>query len=180
MRSRKFVSYKMKTNSIDTNGVCVTPISKHKKFQGFHRSKSEACFNLDWNKIDEKYSKLGRNGYTSQELEDHVKHLSLNGIHDNGALPMYLDLESGDKNSEKTFAGRRNVLDPSSLQEKQILSRKGSIRGFKNRVRAGINTFLRDDPESTVRMIEKIVFFGGDVGGVAFCIVIVMLTASGR
>ena len=143
----------MKTNSVDSNGVCVTPISKHTKFQGFQRSKSEACFNLDWDKIDEKYTKLGNKGYTQSELEDHVKRLSLNGVNGNATLPLYLDLESGDKDStEKTFAGRRNVLDPSSLQEKQILSRKGSVRGFKNRVRAGINTFLRDNPDSTVRI----------------------------
>jgi hypothetical protein len=53
---------------------------------------------------------------------------------------------------EKTFAGRRNVLEPASLQEKEILSRKGSVRGFKNRVRAGITTFLRDTPDNSVRI----------------------------
>ncbi|XP_063413297.1 glutaredoxin domain-containing cysteine-rich protein CG31559-like isoform X2 [Mytilus trossulus] len=147
----------MKTNgNLDSSGVCVTPLSKHKKITGLQRSQSEASFNLDYNRVDErKYCKLGRNGYTDAELENHVKHLSLNGINGNGTLPLYLDLESGDGSSEKTFAGRRNVLDPSSLQEKQILSRKGSVRGLKNRVRAGINTFMREAPDNTRKIREQ-------------------------
>ena len=43
---------------------------------------------------------------------------------------------------EPTFAGRRDVRDPRSLHEKQIVSAKGTVRGFKNRVRAGIVTFI--------------------------------------
>ncbi|CAL1538218.1 unnamed protein product [Lymnaea stagnalis] len=39
------------------------------------------------------------------------------------------------------FAGRRDVRDPTSVKEKQIVSAKGTVRGFKNRVRAGIATF---------------------------------------
>lgn len=151
----------MKSNSIDTNGISITPISQHKKFHGFHRSKSEASFNLNWNKLDDRYTKLGRNGYSQHELEEHVKHLSLNGINGNGTIPLYLDIENvlendgNDIKSENTFAGRRNVLDPASLQEKQILSRKGSIRGFKNRVRAGITTFLRDTADNTKKLKEQ-------------------------
>jgi len=147
----------MKTNSLDSNGISVTPISQHRKFLGFQRSKSEAKFNVDWNKLDEKYCKFGRNGYTKGELEEHAKHLSLNGINGNVTIPFYLADENVQENGEndsveKTFAGRRNVLDPASLQEKEILSRKGSVRGFKNRVRAGITTFLRDAPDNSVRI----------------------------
>ncbi|KAH9513998.1 hypothetical protein Btru_031921 [Bulinus truncatus] len=39
------------------------------------------------------------------------------------------------------FAGRRDVKDPSSVREREIVSSKGTVRGFKNRVRAGIATF---------------------------------------
>ena len=43
--------------------------------------------------------------------------------------------------SDSIFAGRRDVKQPSSVQESQIVSEKGTVRGFKNRVRAGIATF---------------------------------------
>lgn len=149
----------MKTNSLDTNGISVTPISQHKKYRGFQRSKSEASFNVDWNKLDEKYCKLGRNGYTKGELEEHAKQLPLNGINGNVTIPFYLEdenVQEKDENDsvEKTFAGRRNVLEPASLQEKEILSRKGSVRGFKNRVRAGITTFLRAPPDNSRKLKE--------------------------
>jgi hypothetical protein len=147
----------MKTNSLDTNGISVKPISQHKNFLGFQRNKSEASINVDWNKLDEKYCKLGRNVYTKGELEEHAKQLPLNGINGNVTIPFHLEDENvqgkGENDSvEKTFAGRRNVLEPASLQEKEILSRKGSVRGFKNRVRAGITTFLRDTPDNSVRI----------------------------
>ena len=40
-----------------------------------------------------------------------------------------------------TFVGSRNVLDADTLREHKIVSNKGTVRGFKNRVRAGITTF---------------------------------------
>ncbi|XP_071086798.1 glutaredoxin domain-containing cysteine-rich protein CG31559-like isoform X2 [Haliotis cracherodii] len=51
--------------------------------------------------------------------------------------------------SDPIFAGRRNVRDPSTLQERQIVSPRGTVRGYRNRVRAGIATFL--DPISDKR-----------------------------
>ncbi|CAG5118213.1 unnamed protein product, partial [Candidula unifasciata] len=42
---------------------------------------------------------------------------------------------------ESAFAGLRDIRNPSSFHEKQIVSVKGTVRGFKNRVRAGIATF---------------------------------------
>ena len=42
---------------------------------------------------------------------------------------------------DPTFAGRRDVRNLGSMTEKQIVSAKGTVRGFKNRVRAGIATF---------------------------------------
>lgn len=50
-----------------------------------------------------------------------------------------VSLSSGE---EPTFAGCRDMKDPRSLHEKQIVSAKGTVRGFKNRVRAGIVTFI--------------------------------------
>ncbi|GFR65198.1 hypothetical protein ElyMa_001942300 [Elysia marginata] len=52
--------------------------------------------------------------------------------------------------SEPVFAGRRDVKQPSLVQESQIVSEKGTVRGFKNRVRAGIATFWAqpEDPVS--------------------------------
>ena len=42
-----------------------------------------------------------------------------------------------------TFAGRRDVRDHlRSKKDRQIVSTKGTVRGFKNRVRAGIATFI--------------------------------------
>lgn len=50
-----------------------------------------------------------------------------------------VSLSSGE---EPTFAGCRDMKNPRSLHEKQIVSAKGTVRGFKNRVRAGIVTFI--------------------------------------
>nr|KAG5707838.1 hypothetical protein BaRGS_015998 [Batillaria attramentaria] len=58
----------------------------------------------------------------------------------------------GTSSSDPTFAGRRDVRDPGSLHERKIVSAKGTVRGFKNRVRAGIATFLLDLPSSKVGM----------------------------
>ena len=40
------------------------------------------------------------------------------------------------------FLGSRDVRDPATLKEMKIISSKGTVRGFKNRVRAGIMSFL--------------------------------------
>lgn len=40
------------------------------------------------------------------------------------------------------FAGKRDVMNPQGLHEMKIVSSKGTVRGFKNRVKAGIATFL--------------------------------------
>lgn len=52
---------------------------------------------------------------------------------------------------DEWFAGRRDVLDPTSIDEHMIVSNKGTIRGFKNRVRAGIATFLEQQDGKKVR-----------------------------
>ncbi|XP_059174858.1 glutaredoxin domain-containing cysteine-rich protein CG31559-like [Physella acuta] len=57
---------------------------------------------------------------------------------------------------ESLFAGRRDIRDPSSVHERQIISAKGTVRGFKNRVRAGIATFWvqTQDPRN-YRLLEQ-------------------------
>ncbi|KAK6172303.1 hypothetical protein SNE40_015991 [Patella caerulea] len=60
------------------------------------------------------------------------------------------------KRTESTFAGRRDVKSPNTLEERQIVSARGTVRGFKNRVRAGIATFI--EPLSEKRnycLLEK-------------------------
>ena len=69
----------------------------------------------------------------------HVTGMLTNGKSDNG--------ESKERSQvvvESTFAGSRDVKDPDTLRDKKIVSAKGTIRGVKNRVRAGIATFLEN------------------------------------
>jgi hypothetical protein len=51
--------------------------------------------------LDEKYCKLGRNGYTKGELEEHAKQLPLNGINGNVTIPFYLEDENVQEKDEK-------------------------------------------------------------------------------
>ena len=103
----------------------------------FKRSASEQTFS-HLQQMERNYSKLG-NGCSSPKLKENsrvlgtIKVASLNSIN--------LD-DSQDKTNDALFAGRRDVSNPSTLKEKRIVSKRGSIRGFKNRVRAGIATFF--------------------------------------
>ena len=45
----------------------------------------------------------------------------------------------------------RDVRDPDSLRERPIVSRRGTVRGVKNRVRAGIACFIEQEDSSKVR-----------------------------
>ncbi|CAD5119762.1 DgyrCDS8357 [Dimorphilus gyrociliatus] len=59
---------------------------------------------------------------------------------------------------DRTFAGSRgDVMKPESLHDIKIVSRKGTIRGVKDRVRAGIATFISDgiDKSKNYRLLEK-------------------------
>ena len=56
---------------------------------------------------------------------------------------------SGDEEEEHPFfAGMRDVRHPETMKELKIISSKGTIRGVKNRVRAGIATFLNQGEEA--------------------------------
>lgn len=58
---------------------------------------------------------------------------------------------------EQIFVGRRDVRDPRSVSERQIVSAKGTVRGFKNRVKAGIATFWAQpqDQQRNYRLLEQ-------------------------
>ena len=63
-----------------------------------------------------------------------VKLFHMNGFSQEGHIAM--------DEISVTFVGSRNVQDPETLREHKIVSSKGTVRGFKNRVRAGIATFI--------------------------------------
>ena len=108
----------------------------------FQRSQTEPRLKLDWDKVDSRYTKIGKNGYRTKDVVEHLRHLSVNGIEISSE-----SMKNGGGNSDvcdvHTYAGRRDVSDPSSVLEKQIVSSRGTVRGFKNRVRAGIATFIQ-------------------------------------
>lgn len=54
------------------------------------------------------------------------------------------------------FIGSRDVRDPSTLAEMKIVSSKGTVRGFKNRVRAGIMSFLDQQEKGKVSYFTTI------------------------
>lgn len=108
-----------------TTGVC-------------RRSESEPA--MDWEHLEKRYNKIGRNGYSKKELAEQLKLLSVDSDSQTTGSNGGSDTNVVGTN---TYAGRRDVSDPSTLQEKQIVSSRGTVRGFKNRVRAGIATFLQ-------------------------------------
>lgn len=84
--------------------------------------------------LEKNYSKLNRNQKYKQ------KRSSVRLI---PAPKFYINAAQTLNSEESTFAGRRDVTDPQTLRETRIISEKGTVRGYKNRVRAGIVTFLQ-------------------------------------
>ena len=76
-----------------------------------------------------------------------VKLFHMNGFSQDGHLAI--------DDASCTFVGSRNVLEPETLREHKIVSSKGTVRGFTNRVRAGIATFI-DQEQLMVRIFIKI------------------------
>lgn len=72
--------------------------------------------------------------YTSSSLED---------LRDDGAK-YYVTKESQEPVSsarKESYAGMRDLTDTEKIEEKDIVAPDGSIRGVKNRVRAGLANF---------------------------------------
>lgn len=111
--------------------------SEGKEHPVFKRSASEQTF-THLQHMERNYSKLGSGGSTPRIRDNNrplgsIKVASLNSLNFDETL---------EKSNDTLFAGRRDVSNPSTLKEKRIVSKRGSIRGYKNRVRAGIATFL--------------------------------------
>lgn len=130
------VTKEQKGMANDDTSVAST-CSGGKKAGVFKRSASEQTF-THLQHMERNYSKLGSGGSSPRIKEPSkplgtIKVASLNSI----------NLEdSHEKNNDAQFVGRRDVSNPGTLKEKRIVSKRGSIRGFKNRVRAGIATFI--------------------------------------
>ena len=107
------------------------------------RSASEMTFS-HLQQMEKNYCKLGDDKIKRPDKSDNVRKIkvaSFNGLN----LDDRIDLDS-----DSVFAGRRDVSNPDSIREKQIVSSRGSIRGMKNRVRAGLATFLEQCNENSV------------------------------
>lgn len=98
--------------------------------------------------MEKNYCKLGDDKIKRNDKKEknrRFKVASLNGLN----LDERIELDT-----DSVFAGRRDVSDPNSIREKQIVSSRGSIRGFKNRVRAGLATFLDQYQENSVNILS--------------------------
>ena len=100
------------------------------------RSASERTFShlkqmeRNYSKLGDRFAKIKENSTGNGMIK--VASLSSIDFHENGDH----DLDTNH------FVGRRDVSNPTTINEKRIISSRGSVRGFKNRVRAGIATFL--------------------------------------
>lgn len=105
---------------------------------------------LDWKTLDKKLTKLGPTECVVHSLSDRPDQTRTFKEYN-------VDENQNTSKEEGTFAGRRDVSSPSSLQERPIVSRRGSVRGLKNRVKAGIATFLNPegDKQRNYAQLEK-------------------------
>ncbi|KAL4229799.1 Glutaredoxin domain-containing cysteine-rich protein 1 [Mactra antiquata] len=116
----------------------------------FNRRHSE--WNFDRIKqMERHYTKLGDRDTNQKEKSKPngiIKVASLSSIHYTG---------NGELEHEPDhFVGRRDVSNPNTIKEKRIVSQRGSVRGYKNRVRAGIATFIEQNGYSrNYRQTEK-------------------------
>ena len=131
-------------NFSDDSRIGVIPKGKRTPNGILPRSASEVTFShlqqmeKNYCKLDDKIKRADKKGNRSR-----IKVCSLNGLN----LDERIELDS-----DSVFAGRRDVSDPNSIRERQIVSARGSVRGFKNRVRAGLATFLEHHTENSVNI----------------------------
>lgn len=134
-------------NSVDSvqddSGMGAACMSEKLQRTGvFRRSASERNFH-HLQQMERNYSKLG--DPDARQKDD--KHLKSNGIVKVASLSAlnFRDRNGELENDSGHFVGRRDVTAPSTINEKLIVSSRGSIRGCKNRVRAGIATFIEQN-----------------------------------
>ncbi|OWF45729.1 glutaredoxin domain-containing cysteine-rich protein CG12206-like [Mizuhopecten yessoensis] len=97
---------------------------------------------MDWEKLDKKLTKLGPSecvvhSLSDRDISDQTRALSVKEFN--------MDENQNTPVEDGAFVGRRDVSSPRSLQERPIVSRRGSVRGLQNRVKAGIATFLNPE-----------------------------------
>lgn len=129
-------------NFTDDSRIGVVPKGKRTPNGILPRCASEMTFS-HLQQMERNYCKLGDDKIKRTDKKDknrRIKVASLNGLN--------LD-ERIEQDTDSVFAGRRDVSDPNSIREKQIVSARGSVRGFKNRVRAGLATFLEENRENS-------------------------------
>ena len=130
-------------NFTDDSSLGVVPKGKRAPNGVLPRCASEMTFS-HLQQMERNYCKLGDEKIKRTDKKDknrRIKVASLNGLN----LDERIELDS-----DSVFAGRRDVSNPNSIREKQIVSERGSVRGFKNRVRAGLATFLNEYEENSV------------------------------
>ena len=71
------------------------------------------------------------------------------------SLPRQTQVDT--ENDDIMWSGHRNIL--TGEDDETILSRRGTVRGVKNRVRAGIHTFLQDQPGQVGAKIQDFTFY---------------------
>lgn len=99
---------------------------------------------LNWDKLDKRLTKLVPKTCVVHSLSRReLPGISERNVDEN---------QNTHKEGVCTFAGRRDVSSPDTLQERSIVSRRGSVRGYQNRVRAGIATFLDQGKDKQVTM----------------------------
>ena len=89
-------------------------------------------------------SSAGYSDYTSSSLED---------LQDDGAK-YFVTKESQEpvmSARKESYAGLRDLTDTEKIEEKDIVASDGSIRGVKNRVRAGLANFENREALQLVR-----------------------------
>jgi hypothetical protein len=116
----------------------------------FKRSASERTF-CHLQQMEKNYSKLGDRFTKIKENSGN------NGMIKVASLSSIDFSENGERDLDMNhFVGRRDVSNPTTINEKRIMSSRGSVRGFKNRVRAGIATFLDQNGFSVSSLVSVV------------------------
>ncbi|XP_060070218.1 ankyrin-1-like [Ylistrum balloti] len=143
-----------------TTGDSNTKIEQVDKRKGYQRvryikiEQRPSTAELDWKNLDKKLTKLGPSecvvhSLSDRDLSDQARALTVRDPEFN------VDENQNTSKEDTTFAGRRDVLSPGSIKERPIVSRRGSVRGLKNRVKAGIATFLNHDGNNQTYTTEE-------------------------
>lgn len=132
-----------KTNNRPAAGQCEAPASRKSTASKSRTPRMAGISEDDGAMVEETRELRVDTVHLLQKPSHEVFHIHMRAS--NGAPPEMAD--------ESTFVGRRDGHAP----EKQIVSAKGTVRGFRNRVRAGIETFK--NPKSN-KVGKAAVYFG--------------------